>query len=61
MAEVLEFPQLQLNELVVYFVKDYKEVFELLFIQNSDKRKGIATMRSGQMNQIEQKFDLKID
>ena len=61
LAEVLEFPQLLLNGLVVYFVKDYKEVYELLFIENSEKRKGILTMRNGIMSENSQKCEVKLN
>lgn len=61
LAEVLEFPQLLLNGLVVYFVKEYKEVYELLFIENSEKRKHILTMRNGLMAETTQKCEVKLN
>lgn len=60
LAEVLEFPHLLLNGLVVYFVKEYKEVFELLFKEKSDKIKEILTMKNGVLEEIQQKCELKL-
>ena len=60
LAEVLEFPQLLLKDLVVYFVKDYKQVFELLFVEKSEKIKDILMMQNGALVQSEPKCDLKL-
>ena len=61
LAEVMEFPQLLLDDLVVHFVKEYKEIYELLFIEKSEKIKDILTMKSGVLVENVQKCDLKLN
>jgi len=61
LAEVMEFPQLLLNDLVVYFVKEYKEIYELLFVEKSEKVKDILMMRSGALVENVQKCELKLN
>lgn len=58
LADVLEFPQLLLNGIVVYFVENYSEVYELLFVESSEKRKNILTMRDGVLEEKSKKLEL---
>lgn len=60
LAEVLEFPQLLLNGLNVYFVKEYKEVFELIFVENSQKKQDILNMKNGVLSENTKKIELKL-
>lgn len=60
LAEVLEFPQLLLNSLNIYFVKEYKEVFELIFVENSEKKKDILNMKNGVLSENAKKIELKL-
>lgn len=60
LAEVLEFPQLLLNGLNVYFVKEYKEVFELIFVENSEKKQDILNMKNGVLSENAKKIELKL-
>jgi ATP-dependent Lon protease len=47
LSEALDFPSLLTEDLTLYFVKEYKEIYDMLFTENVDRYSKIVTLKNG--------------